>query len=323
MIEDMINRNLLLKYISGKASYGEKIEVLDWIDECEENRELFCELKNLWVADQLNRIEEESNLNIYRKSLLKKVLKIASIIVFLLSLPISGYLLYQSQRSQLLISDQQPVVFKYIVNTGVKGVVDLPDGSRVWLNSASYIICPQKFADDKRELEIEGEGYFEVVSNKDWPMIIKTTKNHSVKVTGTTFNLSSYSNDNKLVLTLITGEVSLINDKENSEIKLTPSQEVVIIDEKSSELLKNPNIINKTAWKDGLLLFDNTPMVDVIKRMERWYGVNFQIKDTLIYDYRFTAKFRSESISQVLEILRLSSNIKYQIDSTTITLAKK
>ncbi len=317
-----IDKDLLLRFIAGKATDNEKIVVLDWIELSKENNDLFCELKNLWVLNEFNKIEDSERSERAKKRVIGQIIKYAAIIIIALSLPVTAFLYYNT-KSNPLADNQSPVMFKYVVNSGVKGIVDLPDGSKVWLNSSSYIICPQQFSDDIRELELEGEGYFEVVPNKEWPMLIKTSKNHSVKVTGTKFNLSAYSNDDKLIVTLISGEVSLINDKKRSEIKLAPKQELVVIEEREAKLLKNPNIGNKTAWKEGLLLFDNTPMNEVIKRMERWYGVDFVIKDSLIYDYRFTAKFRSESITQVLEILRLSSNIRFRIDNTTITLAKK
>lgn len=317
-----IDRNLLVKFISGKATDQEKVAVLDWVELSENNSRVFSEMKNLWVLEGMKNLEKEDYAQNLKKRLIRRFIGYAAASILLIASISTGLYLY-NRENNIIIANQQPVLFKYVVNTGVKGVVDLPDGSKVWLNSSSYIICPQKFSEEAREIEIEGEGYFEVVSNKSWPMLIKTSKKHTVKVTGTTFNLSSYSNDDKLIVTLISGEISLINDKKKSEIKLSPKQEIVIVDEKETQLLKNPNINNKTAWKEGLLLFDNTAMADVVKRMERWYGVNFKIKDSLIYDYRFTAKFKSESITQVLEILRLSSNIKYKIDSTTITLAKR
>jgi ferric-dicitrate binding protein FerR (iron transport regulator) len=219
------------------------------------------------------------------------------------------------------ISHPQRVAnFEYIVNSGVKGVVDLPDGSRVWLNSSSSLKCPEKFDSLQRVVELDGEGYFEVVPDKEWPMYVKTYKGYGVKVTGTTFNLSSYSNDNKLIVTLISGKISVVHEQNKSEIKLNPAEQITITGKETPILVKKANIEYNTAWKKGYLLFDNTPMDEVIRKMERWYGVSFIIKDSSIFDYRFTANFKSESISQVLEILKLSSNIKYEIDKTRITL---
>ena len=100
-----------------------------------------------------------------------------------------------------------------MVNTGLKGMVVLPDGSRVWLNSSSSLQCPERFDRDKRLITLDGEGYFEVAHNKKWPMYVKTSKGYTVKVTGTSFNLSSYSDDDRLVVTLISGEITMLNNK--------------------------------------------------------------------------------------------------------------
>jgi ferric-dicitrate binding protein FerR (iron transport regulator) len=306
--------NLLMKYISDRATESEKIRVLEWIEESEENRAEFNRIKNIYVYRAMGKFGKKAG----RRVFFRNTLRYAAIAIFALTLSCAGYFYYLYQQKPV-VHTQAEAKFKYIVNTGVKGIVDLPDGSRVWLNSSSYIICPQKFAVNCREVELEGEGYFEVVPDKNWPMMVKTSKDYTVKVTGTKFNLSSYSDDDKLVVTLISGEVSLINTRKNKVIKMEPNQELVIKSEKP-RLSDNANIERNTAWKKGVLLFDNTPMSEVIKKMERWYGVKIIVNDPKILECNFTAKFKSESVSQVLEILKLSSNIKYTIEDTTITL---
>lgn len=313
---NFLDKRLLLKFVAGDATEQERGAVLDWIEVSDSNREEYITLKNSFVHNQLLSFSKREK----RTMLIRNSIKYAALVLLLVALSGAGFLVFNAYK-QPLVHEQTMASFKYIVNTGVKGVVDLPDGSKVWLNSSSYIICPQRFSDHAREIELEGEGYFEVVPDKEWPMHIKTSKDYTVKVTGTTFNLSSYSNDDKLIVTLISGEVSLINNKNKreKEIKMTPNQELIILSERS-KLLDNANTVKSTAWKDGLLLFDNTPMSEVIKKMERWYGVSIVVEDPKIYDYRFTAKFKSESVSQVLEILKISSNIKFKIEDTKVTL---
>lgn len=310
------DNKLLLKFVAGKATEEEKVAVLDWIEESDSNTEQYIVLKNSYVHEQLLSFDSKEK----RRRFINNSLKYAAIFLLVIAISGAGYLIFNSYK-QPVVHEQVMASVKYIVNTGVKGVVDLPDGSKVWLNSSSYIICPERFSDKVREIELEGEGYFEVIPDKEWPMHIKTSKDYTVKVTGTTFNLSSYSNDDKLVVTLISGEVSLINNKKSreKEIKMVPNQELIILSEKP-KLLNNANSVKRTAWKDGLLLFDNTPMSEVIKKIERWYGVTIVVKDPKIYNYSFTAKFKSESVSQVLEILKISSNIKFNIEDTTVTL---
>jgi len=331
-MENRIDTELILKYISGLASDDEKNQVLDWIDQNDENKKLYSQLKNYWVLEGIKSLDAsketyESKTSFRDKkrkyySGLSEVYRIAAVLIIAISL-FGAYLLFENNNDKEKKEAKQVfATFEYIVNTGVKGIVNLPDGSKIWLNSSSSIKCPEKFNADKREIELEGEGYFEVVSDKNWPMYVKTSKGYTVKVTGTSFNLSSYSNDNKLVVTLISGKISLLHQNNKKEIIMNPTEEIVIPDMQKPTLVKNANIEYNTAWKEGYLLFDDSPMDEVIKRMERWYGVKFTINDTSILNYRFTANFKSESITQVLEILRLSSNIRYNIDDTRITLKK-
>ncbi len=328
-MENRIDTELILKYISGLASDDEKNHVLDWIEQNDENKKLYSQLKNYWVLEGLKSLDTakdatEPETNAEKKKFkfytgLREIYRIAAVLIIAVSL-FGAYMLFNNKEKK---EDKQVMAtFEYIVNTGVKGIVNLPDGSKIWLNSSSSIKCPEKFNLDKREIEIEGEGYFEVVSDKNWPMYVKTSKGYTVKVTGTSFNLSSYSNDNKLVVTLISGKISLLHKDNKKEIIMNPADEIVIPDRENPTLVKNANIEYNTAWKEGYLLFDDSPMDEVIKKMERWYGVKFTINDESILNYRFTANFKSESITQVLEILRLSSNIRYKIDDTRITLKK-
>lgn len=313
---NFVDQRLLLKFVAKNATDIERGAVLDWIEASDSNREQYIALKNNYVHNQLLNFDSKEK----RRVFISNTLKYAAIFFLMIAVSGAGYLVFNSYE-QPIVHEQVMASVKYVVNTGVKGVVDLPDGSKVWLNSSSYIVCPERFSDKVREIELEGEGYFEIVPNKEWPMHIKTSKDYTVKVTGTSFNLSSYSNDDKLVVTLISGEVSLINNKKSreKEIKMVPNQELIILSEKP-KLLNNANTVKRTAWKDGLLLFDNTPMSEVVKKIERWYGVTIVVKDPKIYDYSFTAKFKSESVSQVLEILKISSNINFNIEDTTVTL---
>ncbi len=320
-MENLIMTELVIRYISGLASEEEKKEVLDWIELSDENKKLYSELKNYWVFEKMRSFDNTNEKAVPNKKVywIKTVYRIAAILILAFSV-FGAYYLYTTNNKDHQM--QAMATFEYVVNTGVKGIVNLPDGSKVWLNSSSSIKCPEKFGTDKREIELEGEGYFKIAHDKNWPMYVKTSKGITIKVTGTEFNLSSYSNDDKLIVTLVSGKISLLNDKDEKEINVNPSEEVVITGSNISKLNKNANVEYNTAWKNGLLLFDNTPMDEVIKKMERWYGVSVNVEDPSILEYRFTANFKSESISQVLDILKLSSNIQYQIDQTKITLKK-
>jgi len=270
-----------------------------------------------------------------KKDSLYKLYRVAAILAIpLLAMVIYQYIYFSgkiesfenvNQKTAVVIPEQKGSTFEYTVNAGVKGLINLPDGSKVWLNSNSTLKCPQQFSGDKRDIELSGEGYFQVESNPEWPMYIKTGAGYVVKVTGTEFNLSSYSNDKVLKLTMVSGKVKLVNQKDNTELEVSKLQEVIVPvhgEVKSTNIAK-ANIHLNTGWKNGLLIFDNTPMDEVIKKMERWFGAKIFVKDSTLLSNRFTGEFNSESLVQVLDFMRITSDIQFSVKEKTYTLSLK
>jgi transmembrane sensor len=209
----------------------------------------------------------------------------------------------------------------YVVNNGVRGKAILPDSTIVWLNCGSTLDVPEKFDDDRRVVSLSGEGYFEVKKDKSKPFYIKTPKNILVKVTGTEFNLQCYASEPNFTLTLVNGSVELLRERKETII-VQPKEEITITDkadiEKSSAVA---DIDHATSWMSGRLIFDDTPMSEVVTRLERWYGVDITVKDPAVLNASFTAEFKSESIIQVLDLLKITSDIEYKVNGTDITLS--
>lgn len=329
------------KYIKRTASDSEK-ELL--FRHLEQNPEEFSQFLKMEVDETFSGMPDEDApermvvrmMNSIRKNgLMYKLYRIAAVI----AIPLVGLVIYQYihfsgkidqlEKGVLTTSVITPVqkesTFEYTVNPGVKGLINLPDGSKVWLNSNSTLKCPQQFDGDKRELELSGEGYFQVESNPEWPMHIKTNSGYTVKVTGTEFNLSTYSNDKVLKLTMVSGSVKLINEKSQTELEVNRLEEVVVpvySEVKANDIVK-ANVHLNTGWKNGLLIFDNTPMDEVVKKMERWFGIKIFVKDSTLLNNRFTGEFESESAIQVLEFMRITSNIGFSVKDRTYTLSVK
>jgi ferric-dicitrate binding protein FerR (iron transport regulator) len=204
----------------------------------------------------------------------------------------------------------------------VKGKVLLPDGSEVWLNSHSVLHCPNLFDSINRIVKLDGEGYFKIKEMQDWPFYIQTQKGVTIRVTGTEFNLSSYANDPFLKMTLISGSLMLIDDASMQTISLKPMEEFVLQNNQFKRAVQNTakRVKEDTSWKEGYLIFDNTPIDAVIRKIERWYGVTIDINDSHILNFRITAEFESESLIQVLEILQISSNIRYRVNGNRAVL---
>lgn len=206
-------------------------------------------------------------------------------------------------------------------NPGTKGSVTLPDGSQVWLNSCSSISFPAEFDSTARMVKLDGEAYFKVESEPTRPMFIECRDRFVVKVTGTEFNITSYTDEDSFKLLLVSGSLS-IQDKESGEIfSVSPREQIELFDKKGMKPIKElPAIEDRTAWKEGRLLFDDTPMPEVLRRIEKWYGVTVKVADDRILGYRLTATFESESVSRVFDLLAISSGIKYSIEGSTVTI---
>jgi ferric-dicitrate binding protein FerR (iron transport regulator) len=160
-------------------------------------------------------------------------------------------------------------------------------------------------------------------------MNIHTSKGVVVKVLGTTFDLSAYDNDDNIKLTLIEGKVVVREEKTGSEHEVRPNQQISIAS-RTGELdkplprpvIKRANIQQNTGWVNGELIFNNTAMPEIVKQLERWYGVHVHIVDKEILDYRLTATFTTESITRVLDLIKFSSMLQYEINGTDVYIRK-
>jgi len=342
-----MTKHLIIKYLEQRASEAEERAVLEWVSMSEENLKYFSTIKNLWIfqnmpnskagVSELAEVKKNIQISSFRKKRSKKVIFLqyaaASVIIILLGLNLfrlsekPGALDVPKQERELLTNlpnEQKHVLY---TNNGIKGFVELPDGSKVWLNSASRIEYPDKFRGATREVIISGEAFFDVVSNPQKPMIVSTNKDFRVEVLGTKFNIRSYDDDIDAQTTLFSGSIKLTRKLPSSKIelitKLKPKESFVIRGKMPPVLIKQADTSRQVAWKEGKIIFDSTPMQEVIKKLERWHGTEFILKDKEILNYKITANFRSESIVQIMEMIEFCSSISYKIEGNRVTLRIK
>lgn len=148
--------------------------------------------------------------------------------------------------------------------------ITLPDGTQVWLNSASSLTYPTVFDDSSRTVSLRGEGFFEVVPDK-LPFKVKTT-GQTVMVLGTRFNVNAYQNEPGVTTTLVSGSVEIaLNRGRVSRLQLKPGEQAIVSD-KTIKVRKVALPIY-TAWKDGDFRFRETPLPEVLRQLERWYDI--------------------------------------------------
>jgi len=194
--------------------------------------------------------------------------------------------------------------------------VTLPDGSIVWLNHSSTLRYPAVFKGNAREVELKGEGYFEVASNRDMPFVVSVKK---IKITayGTAFNLMAYPDEDRLETSLIDGNVEIFKQLSDGELahlfKMNKHDHVVYLENEDKIQVRTIKDDRYFSWKDGKLIFTEAPFEEVVQKLSRWFNVDIEIEDNRIYDLTLTATFINETLPQVMELLTYALPIDYSI----------
>mgnify|MGYP003520869095 CR=1 FL=1 len=192
--------------------------------------------------------------------------------------------------------------------------LELPDGTKVWLNSATSIKFPSNFSSDKREVAINGEGYFEVTKSTTQPFIVKT-KEFDVKVLGTKFNVSSYDDDLIKSTSLAEGSVELNpTDDKSEKALLKPGQKGVISEGTIGIKVKYADVKQDIAWKDGKYYFKKEKLGTIVTKLGRWYNVDFKFENPTLKNYTFTGIAQKDKpVEFLLDIISQTSNVNYKI----------
>lgn len=187
----------------------------------------------------------------------------------------------------------------------------LPDGTRVWLNAASSIRYPVSFLGGEREVSVSGEAYFEVVTDKEHPFIVKTGTN-AVQVLGTGFNINAYDNEPGMQITLLEGAVKVgVCEMQNAfsfkqSALLKPGQQAQITDKGNGETVittGKADIDKVMAWHRGLFNFEDIDLKQAMRQLARWYNLEV-VYEGEVPDIRFTGELsRSMKLSTVLRAL--------------------
>jgi len=198
--------------------------------------------------------------------------------------------------------------------------VILPDGSSAKLNAASSIRFPAFFGQNRRVVEIEGEVYFDIVSDKARPFIVNLPNHAQIEVLGTSFNVKAYPDDAVIKTTLEKGSVKF---KTGEDALLMKSGEQIQLTTQASNpvlLKRNVGLSAETSWKDGYFNFENVELNTIMKEVARWYDVDIEFKTQITEQFSILMLPRSFSISRLLELLELTGHVKFMIDGRRITV---
>ncbi|MCC5930267.1 MAG: FecR domain-containing protein [Cyclobacteriaceae bacterium] len=236
---------------------------------------------------------------------------ISGILIFALSLKFTNW---PQPTEEITISQ-----IEYRNEIGQKKL-QLGDGSTIILNAGSHIIYPERFHEGQREVFLSGEAFFEVVTDKTRPFIVKTD-NLIARVLGTSFNLKAVEGSNAHIVSLISGKVEVIPEQNAEEIFLLEPGEQIALDNHTGEILKSSFDADLvTLWKDGILYFKDTPLTEVVAVLEKWYGVQIEVEKLPQRELPVTGRFAGEYLSNVLQSISFSLKFSYEINDKNVKI---
>ena len=247
---------------------------------------------------------------------------IAAIFIFFILVSFGAYWVINSTTTEIKEIQSREIVKSN--PKGQKSTVFLSDGSKVILNSGSTITYSSIFDNDKREVKIYGEAYFEVEHEKDRPFIVKTDY-MDVRVLGTSFNVKAFENQKSIKVSLTTGQVEVYEHGKDlgsiDRIILSPGQTISYdINEMSFEKITSFNPEADYGWKDGLIYFEKASFNDVVSKLSNWYNVDIKIQGKPKKEWNYSGKFDNYALNNVLHAISFSEKFVYKFEGNKVTI---
>ncbi|TZF85730.1 FecR family protein (plasmid) [Pedobacter sp. BS3] len=187
--------------------------------------------------------------------------------------------------------------------------INLPDGTKVWLNAASSLRYPVAFTGNERVVQLTGEAYFEVAHNKASPFKV-VSAGQTVEVLGTHFNINAYADEDATKTTLLTGSIRIHNSSNISKI-LKPGEQATL--QNDDITVEQTDTDQAIAWHNGDFTFEGTPLRTIMRQLSRWYDVEVDYQGT-IADVKFGGSIsRNKNISEVLKVLEMTQGVHFKI----------
>lgn len=342
-------KKLIAKSANGQLSEEEAQVLFGWIQSSEENKQLYVKIRDIDTYTNIAAYTEDKSIK--KTGKLFKWGGIAATLILTASfwliwefksplltskegIEYSNDVLLISEKGTYNLSEklsnpstvnqttlvkllnlrkdaEQAVLQDYtiIVPKGKTFQMTFDDGSHVILNAGSELKFPSVFSANERIVSLKGEALFQISKNKNKPFFVKTAQGE-VKVLGTQFNIKSYPELPYETISLLEGRIEVSNTHDKQILR--PGEQANLA---TSKITIDPNFDQEEvlAWKEGLFLFDNQPLEEVLKHVERWYNVQFKFSEEYIKNLPIYIKIRKErSINDLLKALETTNKIKFK-----------
>ena len=319
-----IDEALLLRYLEGEVTLTERQEVETWLASSEENRKLAKQVYYLSFAtktvDTLKRTDAQTALKKVRGRMKEKqqrqLCQWTQRAAAFLAIP----LLLSTLYLWFNVSGQDKVNFIEVrTNPGMITSVVLPDSSRVWLNSESYLKYPVRFARDERKVVLQGEGYFSVKKDARSRFIVETPHNTQIQVLGPEFNVEAYEKENEVNTTLVSGKVLFryVTPSASRFLSLSPGEKITYDFAQGKAAISRASVFSDIAWKDGKIILYKTLLEEALHKLSKRFNVDFVLTNPALREYSFTGTFIHQRLDRILEHFKISSGIRFRYIETT------
>jgi ferric-dicitrate binding protein FerR (iron transport regulator) len=329
-----MDRNTIIKFLKGKPDDGQTVH--DWLADPANEKSARESLGDVWANHAFNlkdnkpdfdkilsKVHHKINLNqpsFKQSGPEKKTIKMAIPLfyriaaILIIPLFLSSVALFLSDRwspdDQIAVTEKQ-----VYTKPGTITQIELPDGSKVWLNDGTTLRYPEKFIGNERRLFVDGEAFFEVEPDPKHPFIVENPMMNTL-VTGTSFNINAYSSDKYFEITLVEGKVQL--EKNNQKFDLSPGEQIRFDVAKTQIRRKTVNPAIYASWITGRLTLEDEPLSIAVKKLGRWYNVDFIIEDDEVNNILLTATFQDEKLEQTLQNIVFALPVKYSVEEKLV-----
>lgn len=326
---------LIAKKLANDISREEESQFDEWLAESKENRRSFKEYQKSWKSSNLSwevdnskkvyesigasldfqSVSDTKVVSIYSR---RNLTRIAAAIVLLIGISTTLY------YSGVFTTPKPQISDNLIIKNNPKGKktrIKLPDGTMVKLNSGSYLEYPEHFGKERR-IKLIGEAFFDVKRDTSRPFIVES-ENLNVRVLGTSFNVRAFPYDDSYSVAVASGLVSVTDQrksKSNMSMQLQ-ANEMVIYEHNSGNFRKKTfDSDHYFAWKNGVLDFQKADFEEIIKRLERWYGVKFIVQNENAVVNGFSGRYENASLRHVLEGISFANNFEFSLEGDTVII---
>ncbi|MBC8153929.1 MAG: FecR domain-containing protein [Bacteroidetes bacterium] len=346
-MHDSVDWILIGKVVAGEATEAERQQLETWLTAHPEQRPMMERLRRFWltpaahtagtdldIAGAYQRLQQRIALEHTPNEVPVRLLWSRPRMTWLAAAASVALVAGFWSWNQLKPTPELTVV-EQTNNKGTRSQIRLTDGSVVWLNADSHLWYPKSFRGDLREVTLEGEAFFQVTHDPAHPFVVRL-KTGSVRVLGTSFNIRAYPGDSTVETSVVTGRVAFIPAAETVSRPAgvpaqpapdTPDTLFLKPNSKAIQSLTRQNMqvqptvaVNQIAWTESKLVFRNTPMGEVAKTLERWYGTPVTLERESLRQCPLTATFQNQSLREVMSLIAMTNRFAYELTPTQVTI---